>query len=451
MPGSIRRISNAWKNRCISGTLSCHGDFSRCLRGGGSSSSAQNDKVEGDITVWTWEQPGKEFEASAKLFEKKYPGTKVTVENVGNPAIWDKITTGLAAGGQGLPDIMNIGIDYIGGYVDKFPDAFVNLNDYGAQDLKSDFPEGILESATVNNNIYGLPFEVNTGALLYDVGIFEKADVNIDDIKTWDDYLNAGKQIKDKTGDYLFYMDKAATGGNPVDLWQIITMLQGTFYFNDNGEIVMNNKNGVKSMELLKEANDAGLISDIPASSEDSNIKAAKAENVASFPDRNFLTGIFEKQLPEYKNRWRVTTLPAVEEGGLTSALPSANYLSIANSSKNKKTAWEFIKFTLATQEAQSAMYKSQGLFPGYIPFLKSDDMTKENAYYNNEKINDVYTKQLEDKTPKLIYTSDYAKAKKALSDAQTRVLTENADPKQALDEAAQRLSQETGRKLASD
>lgn len=82
---------------------------------GSSNEDAQNDKVEGVITIWTWEQPGKAFEAAAKGFEKANPGTTVKVENVGNPAIWDKITTGLAAGGQGLPDIMNVGIDYIGG------------------------------------------------------------------------------------------------------------------------------------------------------------------------------------------------------------------------------------------------------------------------------------------------------------------------------------------------
>lgn len=82
---------------------------------GSSNEDAQNDKVEGVITILTWEQLDKAFEAAAKGFEKANPGTTVKVENVGNPAIWDKITTGLDAIGQGLPDIMNVGIDYIGG------------------------------------------------------------------------------------------------------------------------------------------------------------------------------------------------------------------------------------------------------------------------------------------------------------------------------------------------
>ena len=80
---------------------------------------------------------GQSVRTAAKGFEEANPGTTVKVENVGNPAIWDKITTGLAAGGQGLPDIMNVGIDYIGGYMDKFPDAFADLSDYGADDSRT--------------------------------------------------------------------------------------------------------------------------------------------------------------------------------------------------------------------------------------------------------------------------------------------------------------------------
>ncbi|MCB5613701.1 sugar ABC transporter substrate-binding protein, partial [Bifidobacterium breve] len=76
-------------------------------------------------------------------------------------------TTGLAAGGQGMPDIMNVGSDYIGGYMDKFPDAFADLFDYGADDLKDDFPSGVINCATRDGKMYGLPFEVNTGALVY--------------------------------------------------------------------------------------------------------------------------------------------------------------------------------------------------------------------------------------------------------------------------------------------
>lgn len=429
----------------ITSTLAMVIGMSAC---GSSNEDAQNDKVGGTITIWTWEQPGKAFEAAAKGFEEANPGTTVKVENVGNPAIWDKITTGLAAGGQGLPDIMNVGIDYIGGYMDKFPDAFVNLSEYGADELKNDFPSGVMKSATRDGKIYGLPFEVNTGALLYDVKMFEAAGVTEDDITTWDGFIEAGKKIKQTTGNYMFGLNKACTANaNCGDTWQITTALQGAFYFNANGDITMSGKEGVKSMQLLKEANDAGIVAELPGSSDD-NAWQAQQENIATYIDRSYLPGVLKTKFPEYANRWKVTALPSVEKGGLRSVVPGATYLSIANASKNKKTAWEFMKYALGTKEGQQAMYDSQGLFPGYLPFIKQE-LNKTDDYFNGQNVNEVFIKQLEDDTPELNFTGDYAKALKALTDAQVQVLTKGVDPQNALNDAANRLANETGRKIA--
>ena len=53
------------------------------------------------------------------------------------------------------------------------------------------------------------------------------------------------------------------------------------------------------------------------------------------------------------------------------------------SASKNKKTAWEFIKYALGTTEGQKAMYESQGLFPGYLPFIKEDLNTPDEFFTN--------------------------------------------------------------------
>ena len=434
--------------KAMAATTSLALALSMAACGSSSENAEEATKVGGTITIWTWEQPGKAFEAAAKGFEEANPGTTVKVENVGNPAIWDKITTGLAAGGQGLPDIMNVGIDYIGGYMDKFPDAFADLSDYGADDLKDDFPSGVMKSATRDGKIYGLPFEVNTGALVYDVKMFEEAGITEDDISTWDGFIESGKKLKEKTGNYMFGINKACTGNaNCGDTWQIITALQNSFYFDTDGNITMNGEAGVKAMELIKEANDAGIIIELPGTSDDSSWQVQQG-NVATLVDRSYLPGVLKTKFPDAKNRWKVTALPAVEEGGLRSVVPGATYLSVANASKNKKTAWEFIKYALGTTERPKAMYESQGLFPGYLPFIK-EDLNTPDEFFNNENVNEVFIKQLEDETPELNFTGDYAKALKAMIDAQVQVLTKGADPQKALDEAAERLANETGRKIA--
>ena len=117
--------------------------------------------------------------------------------------------------------------------------------------------------------------------------------------------------------------------------------MQNSFYFDTDGNITMNGEAGVKAMELIKEANDAGIIIEPPGTSDDSSWQVQQG-NVATLVDRSYLPGVLKTKFPDAKNRWKVTALPAVEEGGLRSVVPGATYLSVANASKNKKTAWEF-------------------------------------------------------------------------------------------------------------
>lgn len=112
----------------------------------GMMSAALAGELTGNITVWSWTAPARGLEAAIPGFNKLHPGVTVTVEDVGNPAIWDKITAGMAAGGAGLADVLNVGIDYMGNYVETFPNGLANLSEMGADDLAAQFPSGMWAS-----------------------------------------------------------------------------------------------------------------------------------------------------------------------------------------------------------------------------------------------------------------------------------------------------------------
>ena len=68
-------------------------------------------------------------------------------------------------------------------------------------------------------------------------------------IETWDDYLAAGKQIKEKTGAQLFPVDKFKDDAT----LRIMLNEQGAFYFDKDGNIDFNNPKYVKALETLKQ------------------------------------------------------------------------------------------------------------------------------------------------------------------------------------------------------
>jgi len=426
--------------------------LSACSSTNGGSTAADNGKIDGKITVWSWTAPAKGLRAAATDFEKLHPGVKIDVQDVGNPAIWDKITTGMAAGGAGLADVLNIGIDYMGNYVEKFPNQLVDLSQYGADKLAKDFPAGAWKSGTgADGKVYGIPYEVNATGFFYRTDIFQQAGVDPSSIKTWDDLLAAGKTIKDKTGVPLMSMDKAATQGDSGGLWQLLANQQDSFYFNAQGEITINNAAGVTALEIIKKANDAGIVEDRPGTW-DNLVAAMKGDKpVATFTAGGWMAGEITHDAPDMAGKWGVQKPPAVRPGGLTAAINGGTYLSVSNTSKNKATAAAFVQYAMGTVEGQKATYDAGGMFPGFEPFIGSKDFSTPMPYYDNAKVNDIFIAQLKEKTPVVNYTSDYARALKVYTDAQTEVLLKGADPKKALDEAAKLLAQQTGRKIAKD
>ncbi|RKR76448.1 ABC transporter substrate-binding protein [Frondihabitans australicus] len=415
----------------------------------GCSSSPSGDTGSKTLTAWAWGAPAVGMKATAKAFEKTHPGVKITVQDVGNPAIWDKITPGMAAGGTGLPDVMDIGGDYMSNYVETFPDGFANLSDQGADSLAKDFPSGLWKGGQdAKGTQFGIPFEVNTNLLFYRKDLFQKAGVDIDSITTWDQLLAAGKKIKAATGAQLFAVDKAASQADAANLFEMLARLEGTFFFDKKGDIALTDKGNLAALTFLKEANDAGLIADIPQSAGTTSQMLGQKPVVATMPYASWLAGTFQSTAPAMKGKWGVRQSPAMTEGGYTSSSAGGTYLTVAKSSKNQKLAYEYVKYSMATLAGQQVMTKADQLFPSYEPMWKTSAFNQTDPYFGINT-NALVIKALSEKTPPDYYTKDYPKALKVYDDAQTQVLVKGADPKAALESAAKLLAQQTSRKIA--
>ena len=292
---------------------------------------ATDGDVSGKITIWTWNAPGDGLEAAVPAFQERYPDVEIDVQDVGNPAIWEKITTGMAAGGQGLPDVLNIGIDYMGNYVEQFPGELVDLREFGADSLEPEFPSGAWKSGSgADGAVYGIPYEVNATGFFYRSDIFEEAGIDIDSIETWDQLIDAGVIIKEKTGVPLYNQDKAATEADSAGLWQLQTALQDSFYFDESGDITMNGDAGVTSLELIKKANDLGIVGDVQGSWDNLLAQLRGEKPTAIMPAGGWMAGVMENEAPEMAGNWGVRLPPSVEPGGITAAVNGGTYLSVS-------------------------------------------------------------------------------------------------------------------------
>ncbi|MGW4651201.1 ABC transporter substrate-binding protein [Kitasatospora sp. NPDC004289] len=403
--------------------------------------------TKGDISVWSWQGPAAQLKALVPAFNAVFPDIKVTVQDIGNPAIWEKINTGMAAGGAGLADVLHIGVDYLPGYVEKFPIGLADLGPLGASRHKDSFAQGLWATVAPQGRVNALPWEANSGGFWYRADVFEQAGVDPGALDTWDDAIEAGKKIKARTGKYLLGIDKPASQADAANFFQLLLQLQGAFYFNLEGAITLDSPEAVKAMTVIKRMNDAGLVSDL-AGGWTALISSIKQGTAAVLPWPTWFGGVIEETVPEEAGKWAVRLPPAMRRGGSTAATVNSTHLAINGSSTQQAAAWTFIEYVLTRPESQVAIYRGKGIAPALLKAYEDPVFHTTSPFFREQRKGEVFLEALKAPSPAFNYTSDYARALKVVTDAQTKVLLKGADPAEVLRKAADQLAQQSGRKL---
>ncbi|MDH6143652.1 lactose/L-arabinose transport system substrate-binding protein [Kitasatospora sp. GP30] len=421
---------------------------------GGSSGSGAvtggSGEPSGSITVWSWKNPAAELRALIPAFNAVHPKVQVNVQDIGNPAIWDKITIAMEAGGQGLADLLHIGVDYLPSYIEKFPGGLADLSQLGANQYATSFAPGLWQTVSRGSKVYALPWEANAAGFFLRADLFKKAGVDPSSLLTWDDVIVAGKKVKAATGTALFAVDKSASQADSANLFQLLMQLQGAFYFNLDGKITLNSPEAARALTLIKEMDDAGLLADVQGSPGITGYDTAvKSGKVAICPDPAWYGGYLETLAPDLKGDWQLILPPAVTPGGSRSAIVNSTHLAVSGTSKNQRAAFAFAEFALTRPDSQVSIFKAKGIFPALLKAYDDPVFHQSDPYFGGQKYAEVFVEELAKPSTPTNYTSDYARALKAVDDAQTKVLLQGADPAAALKAAASQLAQQTRRSQA--
>ncbi|MBI0577994.1 extracellular solute-binding protein [Neobacillus cucumis] len=204
------------------------------------------------------------FKYAADKFSKQYKDydVKVKVEVVAAEQRDELLNVKLNGGTP--PDIFFENTFAMGDYAHR--GALVPLNDIVDDAAKKDIDQKYWDSVTFGKDVYFYPFSHMPGTLAYNADMFKAAGLDKylggkDEIKTWTlkDYetiLNALKKDlpKDKYPMALYALN------NQGDTWNLAYLrMFGNKFFDDKGNIILDDANGVKAAKWLKKIYDAGL------------------------------------------------------------------------------------------------------------------------------------------------------------------------------------------------
>lgn len=397
------------------------------------------------ITIWSWNVAASALKSTLEGFNKKYPDIKVTVEDLGNSQVFDKALAACAAGGDGLPDIVTIENFEAEVFWNRFPDCFADLTELGyTPEMQALFPEFKRTELEVDGVAYAMPWDSGPVAVFYRRDFYEKAGVDPSTIKTWDDFLAAGKKVMEANPGTV--MAQADFNGDS-EWFRMIANEQGCGYFSTDGQsITINQPACVATLEKLKEMKDAGIIT---AAIWDQKIQANTAGKAASQMYGGWYEGTVRSGSPDLAGKWGVYPMPSLTPDGPRAANLGGSSLAISEASENKEAAWKFVEYALTTNEGQVTMLKSFGLVPSLLSAVQDPFVKEPQPYWGGQAVwSDILAT-----LPKIVPargTAFQADAESIYRAAQTKYFANDyPDAKAALDDAAKQIETATGLPIA--
>lgn len=320
---------------------------------------AGEDAVE--LEYWTFvDLHGQHFEKMLTLWNEQNPDKQIKLKVTVMPYedMHNKLKIALQTG-EGAPDISDIEL----GQFPNFLEGDVQLVDL--TDAMKPYYDSLVKARidlySKDGKVYGFPTHVGASVAFYNVEILEAAGVDYTKIVTWDDYKEAGLKVKEKTGKWMGTADTSAT-------WQASMMLaqQDTDFTDKDGNPQVNTKELAKGLKILKDLQDAGVISTIAGGQPDT--EEAKGEynsgNYASAMMPLWYMSRFLNEIPDMKGKIAIAPIPVIEEGMPQSVGLGGTGTVVTKSCKDIDLAKEFLAFAKLSETANIEIWNTLGFDP---------------------------------------------------------------------------------------
>jgi lactose/L-arabinose transport system substrate-binding protein len=347
--------------------------------------AAEGDKT---LTVYAWDKnfniPA--LQAAEADYQKNVdPEFKLNiVEQSQSSDVENAITLAGSAGDySSLPDIVLFQDHYFQKYVTDFPEAWASFE--GASVNWDDFGKEKLSYSTINGVHYGMPVDNGTVVFAYRTDLLEEAGYKIDDMKgiSWDEWLEIGKKVNEKTGKYLLSMD-----GDGNDLPYMMLQAEGVSQFKDGDINLSENETFKKVIDVIVRGVKDNVIY-LANDWSDYTDQTIVGDMVAGVMNGNWIIPTI-KQVSDNSGKWEITSMPTLEGNGKEGfASNGGSSLYITSNCKKLELAQDFLAktFGAGSIETYDAALKNGGVITCSISAGTSDVYNEGVEYFNNTPI----------------------------------------------------------------
>jgi multiple sugar transport system substrate-binding protein len=345
----------------------------------------KEDTLKGEIRVLTEEKYESQLRFAADSFKKLHP--KVNIEIKIDNNIKDKVIS-KSNNKEDTIDIINMEDQNVQYFMNKTPEFALDVTDEIGS-YKDKISKNNLDNLTVKNRVYGFPWSTCPKLILYRSDVFEKEGINVDDIKTWNDYVNVGMKVSKDTGEK--FLVNVQDDSNNLNI--VLANQLGTSYFNKDGKLDFTSPEWIRVTETTKLLYSQGLLYNVASKGDFINL-AKKNSVISTIADPSYLIDLMNN-VQNANGKWRIMRLPAFEAGGNRDASIGGSNLIINKASNNISAAQGFAEFLISDEHIQMDEINKYGSFPtntdiyNLVDFNKKVDYTHDKAwslFANSEK-----------------------------------------------------------------
>lgn len=377
--------------------------------------------VAGTVTWWTPNFNEARARELVAKFEAENPGITINLEITTTDGLPQRILTALQSGAA--PDIIDVQHGWVNGYAQN--NLVVPLDDVITD--REDYIKAALDYVSWNDQIWGLPYRIETHAVLYNKGHF--TDAGLDPAappKTWDELVEASKAL---TGNGRFGF--AITGGGEVGntifrSLPFIWMNGGAIISEDGSEVLVNKPEAVEAVKFYTDFYLNGLS---PTSTLENDGTANRrlfiAETVSMYQSGQFDIGSIQTENADIDIGVMMIPHP---EGRETSAILGGWSLVQPRDAGNPEDARVFMEFVTRSEN----MAILTDTFPARISAMEADR-------FKDPMLN-VFKDMLPYGRPVPIHPN-WVQITQAYFDGIQRILLGDEDAQTAMDGAAEEIA----------
>lgn len=374
----------------------------------------------GKLSVWCWDPAFNIYamKEAEKVYQKENPDFELEVIETPWDDLQTKLTTAATSGDLAtLPDIFLCQNNAFQKNVMNYPDIFIDLKDSGID--FNEFPQSVVDYSVIEGVNYGLPFDNGTAVSAYRVDMLEEAGLTVEDFTdiTWDEYIEKGKQVLEKTGKPMM----AATAGSS-DMMMMMMQSCGASLFNSDGTLnIVGNTELKEVFETYKKLMDSGVL--VEVNSWDELVTSFVGGNVAGTMNGCWILASVQTA-DDQSGKWAITNFPKLSNSAATNYTANGgSSWAISSNCQNPALAKDFLNKTFGSSvELFETILPTSGAIANYFPAGDSTVYADPQEFFGGDSI---YSKIVDysSKVPSNNTGVYYYEARDAVGTAMTKVI----------------------------